>query len=111
MVTQVLSHHDIRLVILAALICAGGSLTTFTIYAHLLARRGRDRVAWVSLTGFCAGAGIWATHFVGLLAHQSGLPTTYDLFLTALSCGVAVGVTMLGIAISLSPGQIGRAHV
>lgn len=105
MVTQVLSHHDIRLVILAALICAGGSLTTFTIYAHLLARRGRDRVAWVSLTGFCAGAGIWATHFVGLLAHQSGLPTTYDLFLTALSCGVAVGVTMLGIAISLSPGR------
>jgi diguanylate cyclase (GGDEF)-like protein/PAS domain S-box-containing protein len=105
MITQVLSHHDIRLVILAALVCAGGSLATFTIYAHLLARPGTDRAVWVSLTGFCAGAGIWATHFVAMLAYKSGLPTTYDLFLTVLSFCVAVGVTMLGIAISLRPGR------
>jgi NO-binding membrane sensor protein with MHYT domain len=105
MVTHILAHHDMRLVILAALVCAGGSLVTFTIYSHLLARGGTHRGAWVSLTGFCAGAGIWATHFVAMLAHKTGLPTTHDLFLTVLSFCVAVGVTTLGIAISLRPGR------
>ncbi len=101
MLTHASAHYNIWLVMLAALVCAGGSLATFTIYTHLLARGSTYRRAWLALTGFCAGAGIWATHFVAMLAHDTGLPTSYDPLLTAASFAVAVVVTTAGFAISI----------
>lgn len=95
------AHHNLWLVALAAVVCVGGSLTTFTIYAHVIARGSQRRIMWVPLTGFCAGAGIWATHFIDMLAHESGQATGYDPFPTATSFAVAVAVSTMGVAISL----------
>ena len=33
----------------------------------------------------CFGFGVWATHFVAMLAFSPGMPTAYDVPLTALS--------------------------
>ncbi len=101
MLAHIAAHHNLWLIMLAVMVCTGGSLTTFAIYEHLLARRSAYQRAWLLLTGFCAGAGIWATHFVALLAYDSGLATSYDPFLTAGSFAVAVAVTTVGFAVSL----------
>ncbi len=106
MFAHLLAHHDLRLVIVAVVVCAAGAFTTFTVYAHLLARGSADRKVWLLLNGVCAGASIWATHFVAMLAHQTGIAKSYDPLLTALSFAVAVAVTTVGIAVTLRPGQL-----
>ena len=43
------------------------------------------RSLWLLITGVCAASGIWATHFVAMLAFDAGIPTAYDPALTAAS--------------------------
>ena len=66
------TEHDYRLVFLAGLICAATSGTTFHAYAYAMREQGSRHLAWVFLTAVCAGTGIWATHFVAMLAYNPG---------------------------------------
>lgn len=106
LVTCIATEHDLRLVLLAALICATAAFTSFRIYARATsARAAQDRqyrrLAWLGLTGLSTGAGIWSTHFVAMLAYDSGFPTAYDPTLTLLSLVIAIGVTAIGYLISV----------
>ena len=47
------------------------------------------------------GAGIWATHFVAMLAFKTGLPTIYDPILTLALLRIAMGVTAIGFLIAV----------
>jgi diguanylate cyclase (GGDEF)-like protein len=105
-VTCIAAEHDFRLVLLAALICAMAAFTSFRIYARATnARAMHDhqyrRLAWLGLTGLSTGAGIWSTHFVAMLAYDSGFPTAYDPTLTLMSLVIAIGVTTTGYLISV----------
>ena len=69
------TQHDWRFVLLAACICAVASVTSFHIYSHVADGPGQSgsemrRLGWLALTGISAGAGIWATHFVAMLAYE-----------------------------------------
>jgi diguanylate cyclase len=102
---QVLSclrdQHDYRLVLLAVLICALATYTAFHIYGSARQSQGSKRLGWIFLTGIATGAGIWATHFVAMLAFKTGLPTAYDPILTLASLLIAIGVTSLGFLIAV----------
>jgi diguanylate cyclase (GGDEF)-like protein/PAS domain S-box-containing protein len=93
-------QHDYRLVLLAALICAVASFTAFHIYANARDSQGGKRLGWVFLTGVATGAGIWATHFVAMLAFKTGMPTAYDPALTLASLLIAISVTAAGFLIA-----------
>lgn len=91
-------QHDYRLVLLAAAVCAATAVTAFGIYSRVGHARASMRWKWVVLTGVCAASGIWATHFVAMLAYKSGVPTAYDPTLTAASLLIAMLATTLGFA-------------
>jgi diguanylate cyclase (GGDEF)-like protein len=93
-------QHDYRLVLLAAVICVLASLTAFKIYAHAVSTTGLQRHGWSVLTGVCTGSGIWATHFVAMLAYDPGFPAAYEPVTTVASLIIAVVVTTLGFAIA-----------
>ena len=57
-------------------------------------------MAWVFLTAMCTAVGIWATHFVAILAYDPGSPTDYDPVLTIASLLIAAMAAMAGFAIS-----------
>lgn len=67
-------QHDYRLVLLAVIICAATSLTSFSIYSRAVQGQGLSRLGWLFLTGLSTGSGIWATHFVAMLSYNAGLP-------------------------------------
>ena len=94
-------QHDYRLVLLAVLICALATYTAFHIYGSARQSQGSKRFGWIFLTGIATGAGIWATHFVAMLAFKTGLPTAYDPILTLASLLIAIGVTSLGFLIAV----------
>ena len=39
---------------------------------------GLSRWAWILQAAVATGSGIWATHFIAMLAFKSALPTTYE---------------------------------
>jgi signal transduction histidine kinase/ActR/RegA family two-component response regulator len=89
--TCVFVEHDLRLVLLAALVCSAACGAAFGFHLRSLRARGAAiRLAWVGLTGLVAGAGVWATHFIAMLAYQPSLPIGYAPAETALSLAMAV---------------------
>jgi NO-binding membrane sensor protein with MHYT domain len=109
-ITCVTTAHDLRLVVLAALICMVAAFASFRIYARATSNQAlqgqqRHRLVWVGVTGLSTGAGIWSTHFVAMLAFDSGFPTAYDPTLTLMSLAIAIGITTAGYAIGAQRGE------
>jgi len=90
------TQHDWRLVILAAAVCFLTSLAAVNLFHRARAAVGRARLLWLVTTGAATGYGIWATHFIAMLAYTPGLPVGYDLLLTVASLIAAAGVTGAG---------------
>ena len=61
---------------------------------------GGRRFGWAVITGVCTGSGIWATHFVAMLAYRGGLPTYYEPVATLGSLLVAIALAACGFALA-----------
>jgi signal transduction histidine kinase/ActR/RegA family two-component response regulator len=97
--TCIQQEHDLRFVALAALICVVAAVSAFGFY-RAARRSPKTRLAWIALTGLVGGSGIWATHFVAMLAYEPTLNIHYDLALTATSWVVAVIGVAAGFAVA-----------
>ncbi len=84
------NDHDLRLVLLAVAVCLGACLTAFRLYSRMTGARGLVRGAWLLLAALVAGCGVWATHFLGLLAYDPGLPTGFSSTGTIASLMISV---------------------
>lgn len=91
----VTTEHDFGLVIVAAIVCLLSMVTAFLLAAQIGEMRARRRLRWLAALGFVTGGGIWATHFIAMLAYQPHLPTAYDPLRTILSIAVGVGASTL----------------
>ena len=99
-------EHDWRLVQLAVLICFLTSVAAINLFHRARAASGRAQLAWLATTGVATGCGIWATHFIAMLAYEPGIPVSYNVGLTLLSLLAAAAVTSIGFAVSLAiPGR------
>jgi NO-binding membrane sensor protein with MHYT domain/methyl-accepting chemotaxis protein len=89
------------LVVVAGLICFLASLVAIGLLQIARTAVGRQRIIWIVIAGMAAGCGIWATHFIAILAYDTGgLPLGFDVGLTALSLFVAIAFTAIGLAIT-----------
>jgi diguanylate cyclase (GGDEF)-like protein/PAS domain S-box-containing protein len=95
-------EHDLRLVALAAAVCLLASWVTIGLFHRARAARGHARLGWLCLDAAAGGCGIWATHFISMLAYDPGVGEGYNLPLTALSLLFAVIVTGIGLSVALS---------
>jgi methyl-accepting chemotaxis protein len=93
------SEHDWRLVIVAGIVCFLASLTAISLFNRARATAGRARASWIIAAGAATGCGIWATHFVAMLAYDPGVSIAYNIGLTALSLLAAGVVTAAGLAV------------
>ncbi len=108
--------HDLRLVALAAAVCFLASAVAVSLFHRAQAADGRTRLVWMILDAAAAGCGIWATHFIAMLAYMPTIGIAYNLTLTALSLLVAVLITGAGLGLALLysgrlPAAIGGAIV
>lgn len=91
--TCLTTEHDLRIVLLAGMICLMASHV-----AMLLVQRGRQsqdaaRWIWLAVAGASGGFGIWSTHFIAMLAYDPGVVVEYDAQLTFLSLAMAIVAT------------------
>jgi NO-binding membrane sensor protein with MHYT domain len=105
----IVSDHDLRLVALAALVCSLASLTAIHLLHHVRRSEGSRHSLWLGIAAISTGFGIWATHFIAMLAFSPALPTGYNIALTVISLLAAVVLTGIGFCIALMPGFAGAA--
>jgi diguanylate cyclase (GGDEF)-like protein len=94
------TQHDWRLVLLAAAVCFLTSLAAIHLFHRGCATAGRARLLWLITTGAATGYGVWATHFIAMLAFTPGVPSGYDLLLTLSSLFAAAIIAGAGFAIA-----------
>jgi NO-binding membrane sensor protein with MHYT domain len=93
-------QHDLRLVLLAALICIAACSISMRLFIR--ANDAEKDRALLGLFGAATvfGAGVWATHFIAELAYEPGIPIGYDAGLTAISFLAAIGAVWLGMYVA-----------
>ena len=92
--------HEPGLIVLAATICLVSSYACIGLTRHARRASGRMRNVWTAVAAMAVGFGIWATHFVAVLAFRPGFTLSYDIWLTALSLLIAIVVCGAGIAMA-----------
>jgi diguanylate cyclase (GGDEF)-like protein/PAS domain S-box-containing protein len=95
-------QHDLRLVGLAALVCAVASFAAISLLHHVRRSVGYMRAVWIAVSAVSTGFGIWATHFVAMLAYEPAIPNAYSTGLTSLSLIAAIVLTGAGLAVGVS---------
>ena len=100
-------EHDWRLVVLAGAVCSLASIVAISLFHRAQVTTGHTRLVWLSLDAAAAGCGIWATHFIAMLAYDPGVGVGYNLALTALSLLLAITITGIGLKIALQ-GSVRR---
>ena len=96
------TEHDLRLVVIAGLICFLASFTAISLFGRARGLSGKARVNWIVAAGAATGCGIWATHFIAMLAYEPAVTVAYSVGLTVASLVVAVVVTFAGLAVAMS---------
>ncbi|MBB4363347.1 diguanylate cyclase (GGDEF)-like protein [Bradyrhizobium sp. CIR18] len=102
-------EHDWRLVVLAGLVCFAASIVAVSIFHRAIATRARRRWIWITIAGAAIGYGIWATHFVAMLAYEPGVPTGYGIVPTAFSLAAAMLLTSVGFGVAVGTSGLWRA--
>ncbi|MPZ12671.1 MAG: PAS domain S-box protein, partial [Kiloniellaceae bacterium] len=98
----IINEHDLSLVIVAGIICMLASHTSFSLLHRAMQQQSSQRHLWLAAAAVAMGGGVWATHFVAMVAYRTPLLTGYDLPLTVLSAALAIGFSGLGLWLALA---------
>lgn len=91
--------HDVGLVVLSVAIALLAALAAFAVVDRARAARRRpEQVLWLSAGSVALGSGIWAMHFLGMLALVLPVRISFNLWMTLASIVPAV----LGSAVALT---------
>ena len=92
--------YDGRLVALSLLIALLAAWACLDLAGPAAVAHGRARTLWLTGAALALGLGIWAMHFVAMLAYRLPLPVTYDAVVVALALGVALSGAGAGLALA-----------
>ncbi len=91
-------RYDVKLVALSYVIAVFASYVALNLVGRLRSERSSHIwIYWLTGGAFAMGSGIWAMHFVGMLAFIMPMPMEYDVSWTAASLIVAVLASALAL--------------
>ncbi|MGZ2481567.1 diguanylate cyclase (GGDEF)-like protein/PAS domain S-box-containing protein [Rhizobium pisi] len=99
-ITCIRDNHDWRLVLAAAAVCLVGAMSAMLPLSRAQECDAGRRKLWIGASAFAFGTGVWATHFIAMLAYDGGMPIGYQLGLTALSFLLSVVGSWVAILVA-----------
>jgi len=107
---MLIGRYDPSLVLVSVLVAMFASFTALSIAGRVKQSRGYASLAWTAGGAIAMGSGIWAMHFIGMLAFSLPIPLGYDLALTMLS--LLLPVVVCGMALwQLREPDLARSHL
>lgn len=99
-------QHNYVLVAVAALVCVTGVCLSVRLTNRLNGARERRRLVQLGLSSMIAGATIWSTHFIAMLAYEPGFEHGYEPLVTGLSLLAGVlGVLAANTVLAFNTGR------
>lgn len=96
--------HGVPLVIVSAVIALLGAVAALAVVDRLRAARdAHARWGWLAVGSLAMGTGIWAMHFVGMLAWHLPVPVAYDATTTLLSITPALVASAVALHVIAAP--------
>lgn len=93
------SSYHIPLVILSIVIAVMASYAALDLGIQVNKAKSTARHIWIGAGAFTMGMGIWAMHFIAMLAFHLSIPVTYDLTLVIVSIIPAIIASALALFI------------
>ncbi|MDJ0275339.1 EAL domain-containing protein [Sphingomonas sp. 2R-10] len=106
LIDHVAARHDSTIVLMALVICIVAALSIFTQLQRAFECVIGRRRFWLASAAITAGAGVWSTHFISMIAYRSADRLQFDQSLTALSALIAAGAFALAFALLRRSGGI-----
>lgn len=79
-------QYNVGLVLLSVLMVVVSTYTAFLISERIRSADSRGQEwGWQIIGAVTLGGGVWAMHFIGMLAYKIPLAVSYDVFITILS--------------------------
>src|SRR3972149_1705940 len=92
--------YDYRVVVLSVAIAILASYTALDVIGRVMATSGFFRRGWLWGGGMGMGLGIWAMHYIGMLAFSLPVPVEYDWPTVAASLLAAVGASAVALCVA-----------
>lgn len=97
--------YDPGLVVLSVLVAVIASYTALDLAGRVSAKSGASSWFWLLGGAFSMGTGIWAMHFVGMLAFHLPIPLAYDVPINVLSWLIATAVSGVALYVIRRPAM------
>jgi len=94
---MLVSQYDYILVVVSFIVAILASYTALNMAGRVATSTGTSSLVWLSGGGLALGIGIWAMHFIGMLAMNMSMNMRYEPFLTVLSLIIAIGASLFAL--------------
>ncbi|MBL0726481.1 MHYT domain-containing protein [Piscinibacter sp. HJYY11] len=112
---MLVGYYETPLVLLSVLVAILASYTALSLAERVSSSQGQAARWWIAGGAFAMGTGIWAMHFVGMLAFRLPIPLGYDLGITLLSWLLPILVSAIALwqlgGVALSWPALARSAV
>ncbi len=105
-ITLFLADYDFTLVVVSYLMIVFASYAALEISVCIRETQDSSKKYWISAFGFVLGGGVWAMHFIAMLAYKFSIPVGYNPAITFLSSLMVI--IPAGYAIKLAHSE--RSH-
>src|SRR5918912_1611096 len=92
-----MANYDYRLVTLSFVIAIGAAFATLDLVRPVVSTTGRTRLAWLLGGAAAMGTGIWAMHYIGMLAYKLPVPVYYQIPTVFVSLLAAIGAAFVAL--------------
>ena len=93
-------HHDRALMAISMAAALAALLAALELSERARAHAARGAMFWLMPCGMLLGAGVWASHYIGLLAFESPLTRGWDPGNAVTSAAMAVGAGLIAGVVS-----------
>lgn len=84
--TALETHYDVKLVVLSVAIAILAAYAALSVAGRIYAAdSGHKRRIWLLAGSFTMGGGVWAMHFIAMLALKLPIAVSYDVLITIVS--------------------------
>lgn len=98
-------YYETPLVLVSILVAIVASYSALSLAGRVAETKGRAMVAWTVGGAIAMGSGIWAMHFVGMLAFRLPIPIAFDIPITLVSLLLPIAASGLAL------WQVHQAHL
>ncbi|WP_199029261.1 bifunctional diguanylate cyclase/phosphodiesterase [Ralstonia sp. ASV6] len=94
---MLVSSYNPLLVLLSLLVAILASYTALDMAGRVVTAQGRAAFWWLVGGASAMGVGVWAMHFIGMLAFSLPIPLGYDVWITLASLAIAIAASAFAL--------------